>query len=63
VYRDPELVEAHKPTCTAEELPGYVWADFKTKEQPVKEQDDGCDALRYMVAQRDLLGRPRVRFM
>jgi len=63
VYRDPELVEAHRPTCTAEELPGYVWADFKTREQPVKEQDDGCDALRYMVAQRDLGGRPRVRWM
>jgi phage terminase large subunit len=63
VYRDPDLVEAHKPTCTAEEIPGYVWADHKTKEGPVKENDDGCDALRYMVAQRDLGGRPRVRFL
>jgi PBSX family phage terminase large subunit len=63
VYRDPELDEAHKPTCTAEEVPGYVWADYRTKEGPVKENDHGCDALRYMVAQRDLGGRPRVRFL
>jgi PBSX family phage terminase large subunit len=63
VYRDPELDEAHKPTCTAEELPGYVWADYRTKEGPVKENDHGADALRYMVAARDLGGRPRVRFM
>jgi PBSX family phage terminase large subunit len=63
VYTDPDLAEAHKPTCTAEEIPGYVWADWRTKEGPVKEHDDGCDALRYMVAQRDLGGRPRVRFL
>ncbi len=63
VWRDPDLVDAHKPTCTAEEVPGYVWADHKTKEGPVKENDDGCDAMRYMVAQRDLGGRPRVRWM
>jgi PBSX family phage terminase large subunit len=63
VFRDPDLAEAHKPTCTAEEIPGYVWADYRTKEGPVKEQDDGCDAMRYMVAARDLGGRPRVRFL
>jgi PBSX family phage terminase large subunit len=63
VYPDPDLAEQHKPTCTAEEIPGYVWADYRTKEGPVKEQDDGCDAMRYMVAQRDLGGRPRVRFL
>jgi PBSX family phage terminase large subunit len=63
VHADPDLVEAHKPTCTAEELPGYVWADWRTKEGPVKENDHGCDALRYMVAARDLGGRPRVRFL
>jgi phage terminase large subunit len=31
------------------------------KEQPVKENDHGCDAMRYMVAERDLGGRPRIR--
>jgi phage terminase large subunit len=63
VYRDPLLDEQHKPTCTAEEVPGYVWADRRIKEQPLKENDHGCDAMRYMVAERDLKGRPRVRFL
>jgi len=63
VYRDPELDDRHKPTSTAEEIPGYVWADHKSKDAPVKEDDDGCDAMRYMVAERDLGGRPRVRWM
>jgi hypothetical protein len=63
VHVDQWQAEAKLPTCTAEEVPGYVWADSKTKEQPLKENDDGCDAMRYMVAQRDLVGRPRVRFM
>jgi PBSX family phage terminase large subunit len=59
---DNELVSVNAPTCTEEEIPGYVWAD-KLKEEPVKEQDDGCDALRYMVAYRDLKSRSRVRFL
>jgi PBSX family phage terminase large subunit len=63
VHRDPELVDAKKPTCTAEEIPGYVWADSKLKEQPAKENDHGCDAMRYLVATRDLRGRSRVRVM
>lgn len=66
VERDPDLVDSKKPACTVEELPGYVW-DIKDgkppKEQPVKENDHGCDAMRYMVAQRDLGGRPNVRFI
>lgn len=51
------------PVCTAEEFGGYVWMDSKTKEEPVKEQDDGMDAMRYVVAERDLGVRPRVRWM
>ena len=35
------------------QIPGYVWADKKTKEQPVKEDDHGCDPMRYVVAERD----------
>lgn len=66
VERDPELVDAKKPTCTVEELPGYVW-DVRPgkppKEEPVKEDDHGCDQLRYLVAERDLGGRPRVRMI
>jgi hypothetical protein len=49
VERDIELEERGLPTCTAEEIPGYVWADSKRKEEPVKEDDHGCDAMRYMV--------------
>lgn len=65
VKRDAELAEAKKPTCTAEELPGYVW-DVKPgvkgiKEQPVKLDDHGADAMRYMVAEADLGRRPRYR--
>lgn len=68
VERDPELVEAMKPTCTIEEVPGYVWAVKPgnaggLKEEPRKEDDHGCDGWRYVVAERDLGSRPRVRFM
>lgn len=65
--RDPELVEAKRPACTAEEVPGYIWLPAvngrAAKEQPLKENDDGCDAMRYVVAERDLGARPRVRIL
>ncbi len=48
VARDAHLMEAKKPTCTAEEIDGYVWADGKTKDVPVKEDDHGCDCMRYL---------------
>lgn len=68
VQRDSELDEAKKPCCTAEELPGYVWAVKPgnaggLKEEPVKADDHGADALRYVVAARDLGVRPRIRWM
>jgi phage terminase large subunit len=69
VRRDPDLVEAKKPTCTAEEIPGYVWlkrkigTDPSTTEEPLKKDDHGCDAMRYRVADADLAARPRVRLM
>lgn len=62
---DQELVDAKKPTCTAEELPGYIWdvgAGKAPKETPLKEDDHGCDAGRYFVATKSQ-GRPRVRVM
>jgi hypothetical protein len=63
VERDQAQVEAKLPACTAEEIPGHVWANT-TKEQPVKEHDDGCDTMRYMVAHRDLNRRePRFRWI
>ena len=52
IERDPDLVEGARPSCTIEEIPGYVW-DGKGKEQPAKVDDDGCDALRYAIADRD----------
>lgn len=52
VARDPYLVEAKQPTCTEEEVESYIW-DTR-KEQPVKDHDHGLDALRYVVAHRDL---------
>jgi phage terminase large subunit len=52
VRKDPVLTEIGKPACTLEEIPAYVWAD-KQKEQPVKMDDHGCDALRYAIAEQD----------
>jgi phage terminase large subunit len=63
---DPDLKERAKPTSTADEILGYIW-DIKDgkqpKEEPVKEDDHGCDAMRYVVAQRDLGGRPNIRWL
>ena len=56
---DPELDEAKKPLCTAEEMDGYIWdikAGQKKGDVPVKENDHGCDAKRYGVAFHDRLG-------
>lgn len=54
VEADADLVEAKRPTCTAEEFDAYIWAEPKdghpVKEEPVKEFDHGLDALRYLVA-------------
>lgn len=58
--RDPELVESKKPTSTLEEIDGYSWPESKEgrteKEEPIKLNDHGMDALRYMVAYVDGLG-------
>jgi PBSX family phage terminase large subunit len=57
VHRDPLLDEAKKPTCTEEEFDGYVWDtsnNRKQGEEPLKVNDHGMDALRYLVAQFDL---------
>jgi len=62
VERDHAQADARKPTCTAEEIGGYIWLDGRLKEQPLKENDDGCDAMRYTVAEMDLHGITRVRW-
>jgi phage terminase large subunit len=64
--RDEELDDAKKPCCSAEEIVGYVWDQApgkQPKEAPLKQDDHGMDALRYMVAARDLGGRPNIRRM
>lgn len=66
LHRDQALVEAAKPACTAEEIPGYTWAVKPgnaggLKEEPVKEYDDGADAMRYAVVFKDPVTRGGVR--
>jgi PBSX family phage terminase large subunit len=63
-YVDQELRNAGKPTSTIEEIPDYVWDNTGTKalkEAPLKINDHGCDAMRYMVARLDLVSRIRRR--
>lgn len=61
--RDQSLVDGRKPASTVEEVPGYVWSDRQTKEEPSKVDDHGCDAMRYLVAKVDLGARPRLRWV
>jgi phage terminase large subunit len=67
VERDESLADAGKPTCTVQEVTGYVWAiginGRPAKEEPIKKDDHGMDALRYVVAQADLGGRPGMRVL
>ncbi|MFI1562192.1 phage terminase large subunit [Streptomyces sp. NPDC020490] len=68
VERDPELEARSLPMGAAEEITGYVWAvrpghKGGLKEEPLKENDHAMDALRYMVAARDLVGRTKLRWM
>lgn len=62
VRPDSGLINARQPASTVEELPGYIWND-KGKEEPVKIQDDGMDAMRYVVMEVDVAPKPRVRWI
>lgn len=56
VEKDKSLEDVGKPTCTIEEIPGYIWDTSmgKTaKESPKKENDHGCDQTRMLVATLD----------
>jgi PBSX family phage terminase large subunit len=56
VERDDSLADARKPTSTAGEIDGYVWdttGGQKKGDQPLKVDDHGMDAMRYMVAHID----------
>jgi PBSX family phage terminase large subunit len=68
--KDTDLIDSKKPSCTADEIPGYIWdpgaksLDGRVpKEQPLKIDDHGCDAMRYAVSYLDRAPKPRVRFM
>ena len=66
MQRDQALNNARKPCSTEEEIAGYIWdvgAGKNPKEQPLKTDDHGCDALRYLVAEKELGGRPRIRWL
>ena len=53
VEADPLLEAEKKPVCTEDELTGYAWKKYSdgkpNKEEPVKLNDHGCDATRYLV--------------
>lgn len=59
VKMDIELKENGKPTCTEEEMGGYVWSDASKKEEPVKQDDHGADAARYATMAVDRPGKPK----
>jgi PBSX family phage terminase large subunit len=66
--RDAEMDAASLPIGLAEEVSGYVWAvkpgnSGGLKEEPAKANDHSMDAARYMVAERDLGGRPSMRVL
>lgn len=50
------------PSCVnlIRELEGYEWRDNAKKDEPVKENDHACDALRYIVARIDKASVSRV---
>jgi hypothetical protein len=65
VDRDESLAQRGLPLGLAGEIPGYVWEtspDGKpSKDKPLKLNDHSCDAMRYAVADQDLVPSPRVR--
>lgn len=53
---DQTLRDAGKPACTLDEVTSYVWDQQEgkvSKDVPVKENDHGMDAMRYVVARVD----------
>lgn len=57
IERDRDLAAAKRPTCLQDEPESYVWdtrQGMRKGEQPVKENDDALDCLRYLVARFDL---------
>jgi hypothetical protein len=68
VERDQALDDAKRPCCTQDEITEYIWDPASppsmagtAREAPLKRNDHGMDAMRYLTAQEDLVGRPRIR--
>lgn len=55
LYPDPALKEQNKPMGLVEEMDAYILNPDKPDE-PIKENDHACDALRYLVSHLDLGG-------
>lgn len=69
IKTDQSLKNRYKPTNLVDEFSSYVWAsnfsNTTLKEEPVKEDDHGLDALRYMVMYLDsglVVGHPQNPF-
>jgi PBSX family phage terminase large subunit len=72
-YRDARLADQAKPMSSVQEITGYVWKEKPRvsttgqekpePDEPLKLNDHGMDAARYVVAQIDLRQVPRVRRM
>ncbi len=59
VERDEERAARHLPLCLLDEIEMYRWKldhSSRPQDEPVKEHDDACDAMRYAVQYVD--GRP-----
>jgi PBSX family phage terminase large subunit len=58
---DQSLKDAYLPTCTEEEIEGYVWEQGKdgkpAKEQPIDKNNHGMDCLRYCISFIDNIGK------
>lgn len=75
IEHDPVLADAHRPVCAEDEIVEYIWdpaqyqshsvvrAGTTAREAPLKQNDHGMDALRYLVAQIDLQKRPSFRWL
>lgn len=51
-FRDQELAAQSKPTSILEEFPSYTWRPG-VKDEPIKEDDHGMDAIRYLCMYED----------
>jgi phage terminase large subunit len=58
VNRDAALVDAKRPSCTAEEVESYIWklsgSVHRPKDEVEKDNDHGQDATRYICMYRDM---------